>query len=150
MIANQGLIERVNALSAQEAKQEKMLRLFFEFITHFGHFVPIKKIMKLKTNKNNNNKYVNARIKHIYKACKMALVEYTGMSLSVAAATASHIIEAECSGYASHEINRILYIIDNFKYSTLSPPRINKISSSIAQISHDGLPGYYLMKIMMN
>jgi len=39
-LANQGLIERVNALSAQVATQEKKLEMCFLFISNFCHFVP--------------------------------------------------------------------------------------------------------------
>ena len=38
--ANQGLVERVNDLSAQVARQEKQLKLCLEVISQFGHFVP--------------------------------------------------------------------------------------------------------------
>ena len=39
-LANKGLVERVNALSAQLASQEKKLEMCFEFISNFCHFVP--------------------------------------------------------------------------------------------------------------
>jgi len=39
-LANRGLVERVNALSAQVASQEKKLKMCFEFISNFCHFVP--------------------------------------------------------------------------------------------------------------
>jgi len=38
--ANRGLVERVNALSAQVAVQERKLKMCFEFIANFCHFVP--------------------------------------------------------------------------------------------------------------
>ena len=38
--ANEGLVERVNALQAQVAKQEKMLALCLQVISEFGHFIP--------------------------------------------------------------------------------------------------------------
>ena len=39
-LANKGLAERVESLSAQVAKQEKMIGLCLELIKQFGHFVP--------------------------------------------------------------------------------------------------------------
>ena len=39
-LANKGLVERVNALSAQVASQEQKLKMCFEFISNFCHFVP--------------------------------------------------------------------------------------------------------------
>ena len=39
-LANKGLSERVNVLTAQLATQEKKLRLCFEFIINFSHYVP--------------------------------------------------------------------------------------------------------------
>ena len=38
--ANEGLVERVNALQAQVAKLENMLKLCLETIDQFGHFLP--------------------------------------------------------------------------------------------------------------